>query len=173
MADKPEKPKRKRKSTAKANPRPPHDRGQGRHGENAQFFPTAEQAALVRNAAAVGLPEKVIAVLVINPATGKGIDRNTLRARFKEEIDHGRAMAHFNVGKSLYDQAVGVPKLDGKGKQTGWITPPDKVAGIWYSKAQMGWRERVDVSDEVLAAIVAGLGGNIEALRAARAALAD
>lgn len=166
--------KKAAKSKAKPNPRPVHDRGQGRKA----FDPTPDQQKIVEAAAGIGLRHTLICQLVFDPKTGLPIDPKTLRKHFQAQLLPGKAKTHFNVGKSLYDQAVGIPKMEVQkvnGKdvlvQTGWITPPVVVAGIWFSKAQMKWREGVSVEITDLEAIVAGLGGNLTALRAARAAV--
>lgn len=156
-----------------ADPRPPAQRGQGR---KPMEFDAAERR-LVENASGIGLQHRVICRLILRD--GVPIDVNTLEKHFSDELNGGKAKAHFNVGKSLYDQAVGVPKMEVKtvnGKevmvQDGWISEPDKIAAIWFSKAQMGWRDGVKLEITDIEAIVAGLGGNLDGLRAFRAALA-
>lgn len=162
-AGKPRRPHRK-----VPNPRPPNDRGQGAK----PFEPTADDRRIVQAAKGTcGMRHDLICQLIINPKTGLPIDVTTLMHHFSAELAAGKAKAHFNVGKSLYDQAVGIPKLGTDGKQVGWISEPDKIAAIWFSKAQMGWRERVSLEITDLEAIVAGLGGNVAALRAVRAAI--
>lgn len=152
-----------------ATPRPPNDRGQGQKG----FKPTPEQRKIVEAAVGFGVQHTNICQLVINPKTGEPISRYTLHEHFKPQLAKGKAMAHFNVGKSLYEQAVGIPKLDGKGKQTGWISAPDVAATIWFTKSQMGWKDTsrgIDVT--VFEAFVRDIGGNVAALRAIRTQLA-
>lgn len=167
MAKKASKPAKPAKPAPKPAPRPPSDRGQGRK----EFSPTADQQKIVTSASGIGLRHSLICQLIFNPTTGKPIDKKTLEKSFHAELAQGKAKTHFNVGKSLYDQAVGIPQLDDAGKQTGWISEPVTSAGIWYSKAQMGWKEGVKIEVSDLEAIVAGLGGNLAALRAARAAV--
>ena len=166
--------KKAAKPRAKPAPRPMGDRGQGRKA----FDPTPDQQRLVEAASGMGLRHTMICQLVIDPKSGQPIDPKTLRKHFPQQLQPGKAKTHFNVGKSLYDQAVGIPKMEVQkvnGKdvlvQTGWITPPNVTAGIWFSKAQMKWREGVSVEITDLEAIVSGLGGNLAALRAARAAV--
>lgn len=122
-------------------------------------------------AAGFGLRHTLLVKLIANPATGKPIDTHTLRKHFREELDTGIARTHFNVGKSLYDQAVGIPQMSLDGKtQIGWIKEPNTTASIWFSKAQMKWKDRTTLEVSDLEAIVQAFGGDLAALKAARAA---
>jgi hypothetical protein len=76
----------------------------------------------VQLAAAVGQPYEDIAQLL-------GISRNTLRARFSEELETGAAHANFKVGQNLFAMATGDPTLR-----------TTLIAAIWWSKSRMGWR---------------------------------
>jgi len=135
------------------------------------FKPTPEQRRIVTAAAGFGLKQVLLAKLIINERTGMPIDAHTLRKHFREELDTGIAKTHFNVGKSLYDQAVGIPQMSADGKtQIGWIKEPSTVAGIWFSKAKMGWKDRTTLEVADIEAIIKSFGGNLDALRAARAA---
>jgi hypothetical protein len=86
------------------------------------FRPTRDQRGLEQLAAAVGQPHEDIAQLL-------GISRNTLRARFSEELERGAAHANFKVGRKLFAVATGDPTLR-----------TTLIAAIWWSKCRMGWR---------------------------------
>jgi hypothetical protein len=77
-----------------------------------------------------GIPHEDICRLVINPRTGRPIDDKTLRRHFRYELDTGYVKANAKVAQSLYAQATG-----------GNVT-----AAIWWTKARMGWAERVEHS---------------------------
>ena len=134
------------------------------------FVANPEQRRIVMLAAGVGLKHTLLCKLIINDATKKPIDTHTLRKHFREELDTGMARTHMNVGKSLYDQAVGIPRLDDKGRQIGWEEKPNVAAAIWFSKAKMGWKDRQTLELADLEAIIDAFGGDLTALRAARAA---
>jgi len=86
---------------------------------------TQEERELVEKLAGYGLPQVDIAALV-----GDGIDPDTLRQHFRKELDQGRAKANSGVGQRLWQKA-----MDG-----------DTASLIWWSKAQMRWREETNVA---------------------------
>jgi hypothetical protein len=90
-------------------------------------YPTNEQRNVVERAAGFGLPQVYICQLIVSERTGKPISLETLESAFRAELDRGMALAHYQVAKSLYEQAVG-----------GNVT-----AAIWWTKARMGWSETV------------------------------
>jgi hypothetical protein len=94
------------------------------------FAPTKEQRDQVEAMAGYGIPHEDICRLVINPRTGCPIDDKTLRRHFRYELDTGYVKANAKVVQSLYAQATG-----------GNVT-----AAIWWTKARMGWAERVEHS---------------------------
>jgi hypothetical protein len=67
-----------------------------------------------------GLPFDQIAVLVRD-----GINVDTLREHFQAELQSGKAKANAQVGKTLFQKAMG----------------GDTTAMIWWSKTQMRWSE--------------------------------
>lgn len=81
---------------------------------------TEERRQMVENASGLGMPYKLIAVLV-------GCSENTLVRRYKKEILQGRARAGFNVAKTAYDRAMA-----GDGP----------MLKYWLS-TQLGWREPI------------------------------
>lgn len=67
-----------------------------------------------------GLPIEQIAVLVRG-----GIDSDTLRKHFAQELIAGKAKANTQVGKTLFQK----------------VMAGDTTAAIWWSKTQMRWKE--------------------------------
>jgi len=94
------------------------------------FVPTKEQRDNVEALAGYGIAHEEICRLVINPRTGRPIDDKTLRRHFRSELGTGYVKANAKVVQSLYAQATG-----------GNVT-----AAIWWTKARMGWAERVEHS---------------------------
>lgn len=92
------------------------------------FEPTQQERRMVEELSGYGLPQEQIAALVRD-----GIDDETLRKHFKDEILTGRANANAQVGKTLFQKAVG----------------GDTASMIWWSKAQMRWRETQVVEQTV------------------------
>ncbi len=84
------------------------------------FEPTAQERKQVESMAGYGVPHEGIACMIRD-----GIDEKTLRKRFRRELDVGKAKAHSKIGQTLFQQAM-----------NGNI-----AAAIWFSKAQMGWKE--------------------------------
>lgn len=65
-------------------------------------------------------------ILEIDIAKVVGIDPKTLRKHYRDELDTGHIRANARVAESLYQQAI-----------NGNVT-----AGIWWTKARMGWSEK-------------------------------
>lgn len=92
------------------------------------FEPTPEERALVEKLAGYGLAQDAIASLV-----REGVSKDTLRERFTVELARGKARAHTMVAAKLLDLALA----------------GDTRALIWWTKAQMGWREVHELSGAV------------------------
>ena len=105
---------------------PKKEQKQKSHGgarENAgrkSFEPTDAERKQVEAMSGYGLPIEQIAVLVRG-----GIDTDTLRKHFAKELIEGKAKANGQVGKTLFQKAMG----------------GDTTAAIWWSKTQMRWKE--------------------------------
>jgi hypothetical protein len=84
------------------------------------FKPTDAERKQVEALSGYGLPIEQIAVLIRN-----GIDADTLRKHFSEELISGKAKANGQIGKTLFQKAMG----------------GDTTAMIWWSKTQMRWKE--------------------------------
>jgi hypothetical protein len=84
------------------------------------FQPTEAERRQVEALSGYGLPIEQIAVLVRD-----GIDSDTLRKHFREELISGKAKANGQIGKTLFQKAIG----------------GDTTAMIWWSKTQMRWSE--------------------------------
>lgn len=84
------------------------------------FKPTDAERKQVEAMSGYGLPIEQIAVLVRD-----GIDADTLRKHFSQELISGKAKANSGVGRTLFQKAMG----------------GDTAAMIWWSKTQMRWKE--------------------------------
>jgi hypothetical protein len=84
------------------------------------FIPTDAERKQVEAMSGYGLPIEQIAVLVRD-----GIDADTLRKHFAQELVSGKAKANSGVGRTLFQKAMG----------------GDTAAMIWWSKTQMRWKE--------------------------------
>lgn len=84
------------------------------------FVPTAAERKQVEALSGYGLPQDQIAMLVRD-----GIHIDTLRAHFQPQLGTGKAKANAQVGKTLFQRAIG----------------GDTTAMIWWSKTQMKWSE--------------------------------
>jgi len=108
------------KSTSK---KPDGRKNNGGARENAgrkPFEPTDAERKQVEAMSGYGLPFDQIAVLVRD-----GINVDTLREHFQSELQSGKAKANAQVGKTLFQKAMG----------------GDTTAMIWWSKTQMRWSE--------------------------------
>jgi hypothetical protein len=85
------------------------------------FKPTPEERKQVEAMAGYGVPHEQIAVLIGED----GIDSDTLKKHFKNELVQGKAKANAKVGQTLFQKA----------------TSGDTTAAIWWSKTQMGWKD--------------------------------
>lgn len=86
------------------------------------FKPTDENRAMVRKLAAVGTPQKDIGTVL-------GINEDTLRKYFREELDTGSIRATASVAGKLYEKAIA----------------GDTTCMIFWMKTRGGWREKSDV----------------------------
>lgn len=104
---------------AKRKPAAPRNKG-GRP----PFEPTYEQRKTVEAMVGYGIPQDSICQ-IITKSDGTPISKPTLEKHFRAEIDQGAVKANAKIAESLFKQAVG-----------GNVT-----AGIWWTKARMGWKE--------------------------------
>jgi len=88
----------------------------------ALFVPTDEERKLAESMAGYGVPHENIAALIRG-----GIDSDTLKKHFKTELAQGKAKANAQIGKTLFQKAIG----------------GDTTAAIWWTKSQMKWSETV------------------------------
>jgi hypothetical protein len=82
---------------------------------------TEESRKTVENAAGIGMPHEMIAVLI-------GVKSvKTLKKRYRVQLEMGKAKACFNIAGVAYKEAAkGVPSMV-----------------KWWTATQMGWRETV------------------------------
>ncbi|BAQ88996.1 DNA binding domain [uncultured Mediterranean phage uvMED] len=93
---------------------------------NNKFIASEEQRLTVKKMAGVGIPVDQICKCIINPNTSNPISKQTMYDNFRNELDIGMTEANTSVAQSLHQQAV-----------NGNVT-----AGIWWTKARMGWSEK-------------------------------
>ena len=119
MATKPQKPTIEKSVTKKPDGR--KNNGGAREGAGRKpFEPTDHERKQVEAMSGYGLPIEQIAVLVRD-----GIDTDTLRKHFAQELISGKAKANAQVGKTLFQK----------------VMAGDTTAAIWWSKTQMRWKE--------------------------------
>jgi hypothetical protein len=82
-----------------------------------RFEPTDEQRRIVKGMAALGIPFVDIGYVL-------GVSEDTIKRRFRSELDVGPAEANARVGNFLYQQAQ-----------------KNLTAAIFWAKTRMGWRE--------------------------------
>ena len=92
----------------------------------ARFCPSDEQRRTVEAMVSYGIPQLDIARVV-------GIDDDTLRKHFREEIDTGAARANARVAAFLFEQATG-QRGDGS---------PAVTSAIFWLKTRARWKETV------------------------------
>lgn len=85
-----------------------------------KLIPTEQERKQVEAMAGFGVPHDSIAVLI-----REGIDADTLKKHFKQELSRGKAKAFSKIGQTLFQKAV-----DG-----------DTTSLIFWAKTQMGFRE--------------------------------
>lgn len=119
---KPEKPEEKSKQEKKGpgGARYPNGGGPQPGAGRPAFVPTDEERRQVEALSGYGLPQEQIAILVRG-----GINIDTLRTHFANELVSGKAKANGQIGKTLFQKAMG----------------GDTTAMIWWSKTQMRWAE--------------------------------
>jgi len=88
--------------------------------------PTDVQRREVSAYAAVGTPHHSIAKLV-------GLSIKTLLKHYRDELDTGKARANAQVGKTLFQQAIG----------------GNTTAAIFWMKAQAGWTDRLQIDGQM------------------------
>ncbi len=89
------------------------------HKKLAKIFTDVERKQ-VEAMSGYGLPIEQIAILIRD-----GIDADTLRKHFVQELMRGKAKANAQIGKTLFQKAMS----------------GDTTAAIWWSKTQMKWKE--------------------------------
>ena len=100
------------------------DNGGAREGAGRPAFePTDDERKQVEAMSGYGLPVEQIAILIRG-----GISIDTLYKYFGDEMTAGKAKANAKVGQTLFQKAMA----------------GDTAAAIWWSKARMRWKEKVE-----------------------------
>lgn len=129
-------------------------RGGARPGSGRKLFvPTAEDRGRVKACKGFGLTDDQIAQLVLHPTTGLPISAETLRERFKVELERGHPEAIAAVANSLFMNATRNNNVS---------------AQIFFLKTRARWTENVnvtvrrpeDMSDDELDAALVAYAGN-------------
>jgi len=84
--------------------------------------PTPESKRLAKTLSGLGVPQLDICTII-------GVSKPTLHKHYREEIDLGLAEANAKIAETLFKQATG----------------GNIAAAIFWAKARMGWREKMDV----------------------------
>jgi hypothetical protein len=133
------------------------------HKKPGAFAPTEQLRRQVETLAAFGVPQEDICRMVINPNTGKPIAMQTLRRRFRRELDMGASKATARVVESLYRQAVGAPaQYDAQGRLIRAERAPVLAAAVFWMKTRAKFKELADpgpVDDKEAAAPPAPVDG--------------
>jgi hypothetical protein len=110
-----------KQKTEKSAQKKPGPNGGARPGAGRKpFEPTDHERKQVEAMSGYGVPIEQIAVLVRD-----GIDTDTLRKHFAQELISGKAKANAQVGKTLFQK----------------VMSGDTAAMIWWTKTQMRWKE--------------------------------
>lgn len=121
--------KAKGKVRKRAKPKPGRGPGQPAHK------PTANQRDMVKTLTAFGIQQDLIAKKI-------KISVPTLEKHYRDELDFGMMDANAAVAGALFKTATNA-------KITGHVT-----AGIWWTKARMGWKETQVVENAVKGTII-------------------
>jgi len=111
-----------------------HENGSEKHPH---FIVTPDMREAVRKAAGLGLPNKQIARLIVNPASMKAISVSILEKRFANELEDGVAHANREVSAKLYALC-----LQGNINAIRWWETTRM--GRYEKKDFRGWREGVN-----------------------------
>ncbi len=99
-----------------------------------KFAPTADQRGNVEAMTGFGISQEAICRVIINPETGKPIDKKTLEMHFRDEIETGTIKANATVGRIAYATITaapgGIPDNHGRVELT----------KFWLAR-RMGWKE--------------------------------
>jgi hypothetical protein len=128
----------KKPATPKAPRLPATPQGGARPGAgrpmSKKFAPTADQRGNVEAMTGFGISQEEIRRVVINPETGKPIDKKTLELHFVDEMETGQIKANATVGRFIYATITGGP--GGSKYEPGRI----ELAKFWAAR-RMGWKE--------------------------------
>jgi hypothetical protein len=94
-----------------------------------KWEPTEDQLKMVRAMSGYGVPQVDIALVL-------GIAKDTLLRRCRLDLDLGMAQANAKVAQSLFAMATVPPDQ---------ATSANVAAAIFWTKARMGWREKLSV----------------------------
>lgn len=115
-------------SLEKRKPTKANGHGGARPGSGRKpFVPTDADRKQVEALSGYGLPVHQIAALIQG-----GISLETLYEHFREEMVSGKAKANSQIAQTLFKKAMA----------------GDTAAAIWWSKSQLRWTERHEITGE-------------------------
>lgn len=95
---------------------------------------------MVELAAAMGMTQEEMRLLIPNPETGKPIDRNTLMSAFRDELDTGHMRAHLKVGLGLFRNATTATPLHPGG---------NPICQFFWLKCRLRWKQNYEGEEEI------------------------
>lgn len=102
----------------------------------------ASAARIVETCIGLGMTQDETRQLILNPKTGKPIERDTLVRYFGKEIEKAKALCDYEAGVSLRHLIRGRPaEYDAKGNLLRKEIPVEPSAVYFYHKTRRGWRE--------------------------------
>ncbi len=101
------------------------------------FRPTDEQRNQVELLVGMGLTYKQVAVLTVNPDTGKGISTATLQRAFAGELQTGQPKVYAQVVQSLVSKAMSKTH------------PQAAACAMFFLKCRHGWRQEDKLVHEI------------------------
>ena len=101
--------------------------------------PTDKTRELVKTLSGLGLPQEDICSIV-------KISKPTLHKYYRDEIDLGLAEANAKIASTLFNSAVN----------------GNTAAAIFWAKARMGWKEKIEIQNETTVRYVARVPSKVE-----------
>lgn len=110
------------------------------------FEPTEAQREMVKTGIANGIYHKELRKLIINPDTGKPIDKEIFRQAFHWEIRNGYQSQKLATSMTAYQMAVGTDaRYDDEGNLIRPAVEPNISALKWYEMSRFGLKEGTQI----------------------------
>lgn len=112
-----------------------------------EFVPTEEHHRLAELLLGMGLTQDEARQAIINPHSGKAIDKDTLTKHFAREVAAAEVMMHARAARSLAILIEGRPaQYDTEGKLLRAEIPINPASVMFYHKTRRGWSETQNVN---------------------------